>query len=540
MGNKQVKLGLRLDDKTFTAGSLVSGRVYLSITREQRANGLFLLLQGEEYTQIAHDEHDSHHSTTGHRDFSTTHREIDHATSSLVNMDVALTTFPSSKITPGQYEFPFEWELPSNLPGSMYCSKGDSHCEIRYHMTAYLRQDNNVMFRSEPQHSATQAVCIVARPTSVGRNTGIVIDLEVVRIKSCCFDSGQVSMGWDVDKTVASPDSVMKIGICGANESKVEIECLRVRLMETVSWSAHGRTEEQKSVLTESQVSTANLPQWHSNMHHGHAYQHVAVGGQSSVVETQLLLPTEARDTYSGGILQVRHSLVVTAVTPPCHTTVESGALIRVQRQSSEGEALSEADPVMSSYDTMAPTLVEADILPEDWRPQEAQVVTLPASSAVLLDTNYVPPVASAPDESLLTRDSLPSQTTTTLSDLLESLACSSDPVSTVSRELNNPAMAATIQNLTPRQYVQVLQAANRNVPAVARLVAGAMDEQFQCRHVLACVWSLSPQVRMEVLREVAPLASDLDSQKSMVERELDEQELIHFRAALINFKPVH
>lgn len=537
MGNKQVKLALRLDDKTFTAGSPVTGRVYLNVTKEQQAGGLHLSLVGEEYSQIVHEEHDS--SSSGHRDFSssTTHRETDRATASLVNMDVILTTFPSSKIAPGQYEFPFEWELPAHLPGTMYCAKGDSHCEIRYRIDAYL--DQHTSFGQAP-YSATQAVCVVAKSNPPRTSTAIVMDPEVVRIKSCCFDSGRVALGFDVDKTVVAPDDVVKIGFSGSNDSKVEIPTLRARLMETISWSAHGRTQEEKHVLTEAQISTDNWPQWHSNTrrHGAHQYQHVGIDGYGqSIVETQLLLPRTARDTYTGSILQVRHSLVITAVTPPCHTSVESGSLIRVQRSSFSTQI--PTAPVMDPgiFHSMAesePTLVEADLLPDDWRPQEAHVVTLPSASAVLLDTEYVPPVASAPPESLL-QDSQSQMASGSLSDLLDFAGSSSNPVDAVTRHLNsNPALATTIQNLQPRDFVQVLQAANGNVPGLARLLAGAMGESFQCRHVLACVFGLEPQsVRMDVLREVAPLASDLDTQKNMVERELNEQELLYFRAAL-------
>lgn len=540
MGNKQVKLGLRLDDKKFIAGSLVTGRVYLSVKQEVHALGLYLLLQGEECSQIAHDEQDHSHSSG--RDYSITHREIDRASSSLVHMNVALSSFPSAKLMPGQYEYPFQWELPSNLPGTMYCAKGDSHCEIRYRMTAYLRRSESF---GEPEHTATQAVCIIAQPKPLQHSTGLVVDPEVVRIKNCCFDSGQVTLGWDVDKTVVSPDSILKIGIYGRNESSVQVDCLRARLVETITWQAHGRRKEEKSVLTEAIVSTISLPYWHSTtqFHHAHPYQHVDMGSyRQSVVETQISLPREARDTYSGTIVQVRHSLVISAKTPPCHTTVESGILVRIQRQSTE--VTSQATTAVQAH---GPTFVQADILPEDWSPQEAQVVTLPVSSAVLLDKEYTPPIlsapdqtngmtssATAPDESLLTGYG-PQTTnmTSCLSNLLGSLAYNNDPVSFVSHGLIDPMMATTIQNLSPRQYVQVLQTANRDLPKLARLLAGAMGDSFQCRHVLACVWTLSPQIRMDVLKEVAPLASDLDTQRDMVERELDEQELLHFRAAL-------
>ena len=488
MGNKQCKLVLRLDDKTFTAGGLVTGRVYLSVTQEVQADSLFLLLQGEECCQIAHDEQD--YSRSSSRDYSSTHREIDRASSSLVHMNVALTNFPSSKLVPGQYEYPFEWQLPSNLPSTMYVSKGDSHCEIRYRMTAHLHQSGSF---ENPKHSATQTLCILAQPKAPPHSTGLVMDPEVIRIKSCCFDNGQVTMGWDVDKTVASPDSVLKIGISGRNESSVEIDCLRARLIETITWTANGRREEEKTILTESQVPTTNLPQWHSTkrLHHVSPYEHVDMGSyRQSVVETQLLLPNEARDTYNGSVIQVRHSLVITAKTPPCNTTVESGSLIRVQRQSAEVMAHATSVP---AYDSVAePTFVEADILPQDWRPQEAHVIKLPVSSAVLVDTEYIPPNVSAPDESLLAEHtnsvsslssvSAPDESllsdpqtrmTASLSELLDALACTDDPVGLVSHELNNPMMVSTIQNLSPGEYVQVLQAANRDYSKSCSIVGG-------------------------------------------------------------------
>ena len=156
--------------------------------------------------------------------------------------------------------------------------------------------------------------------------------------------------------------------------------------------------------------------------------------------------------------------------------------------------------------------------------------VTLPISSAVLLDMDYSPPPVSAPDESLL-RES--HNSSPFFSELEAALSSSDDPVSTLSHYLNNPMMTTAIQNLTPREFVQVMQSAPRDLPKLARVLAGAMNDRFQCRHVLACLWALPEPVRLDVLTEVAPLASGWETQRSMVERELDANELLHFRAAM-------
>jgi Arrestin (or S-antigen), N-terminal domain len=365
MGNKQVKLGLRVDKKNFCAGTLATGRVYLSVAQEHHADALHLVLIGEEVSTIAHYEHNDHHSRQN--------REIERSSSTLVHMDVPLTHFPSSHVPPGQYEYPFEWELPSNLKSSMHCAKADSHCEIQYNLTAYLHRNGAF---GEPEHVSTQSICVEAQPTPVQVNTGVVMNPEVFRMKSCCWDQGKVSLGFDADKTVASPDSVMIVGISGANESQVVVECLRAQLVETVSWSANGRTEEVTQTLAEAKISTSNLPRWQPASYSPNQ-QFLDSLGQTRVV-TQLLVPHYARDTYTGGLIQVRHSLIISAVTQPCITTPESAILFRVQRKTAEvmAEAPINATMLSSVPEFMPdPEFVEADLLPDDWRPQEAQMV---------------------------------------------------------------------------------------------------------------------------------------------------------------------
>ena len=538
MGNKQCQVKLVLDDTNYTAGTLLTGRVCLSIHNEEQADAVHLRLVGEECSTIAHDESDHDQRAHASRHHPGHHREIERSTSSLVHMDVPLTQFPSSVVAPGQYEFPFEWELPSHLPSSMYCAKSDSHCEIRYRLTAYLHKNGAY---GDPKHSDEKAICISAQPDpDLVNTTGIAFEPETFPIKTCCFDQGKVALGWDTSTTAASPGSVVDIGISGGNASQVEVSYLRARWNETVSWSALGRTEELTRTLCESKISTSNLPRWHPNTHSTNinfqlinpfSYNQIGANGQDHPrVATQLHLPADSRDTYKGSLVQVRHTLIVTAVTPGgcCITSPESAALVQVHREATgmPAEAVVDSTPTLSAE----PTFVAADLIPEDWQPQESHVVTLPMSSAILLDSNYSPPSASAPDESLLQESH---NIATNLSQLEASLSSSDDPVNTLSDHLNNPKMVATIQNLTPREFVQVVQSSPRNWPKVARMLAGAMDEHFQCRYVLACLWALPQEVRLDVMREVAPLASDLETQRSMIERELDANELVNFRAAL-------
>jgi hypothetical protein len=180
----------------------------------------------------------------------------------------------------------------------------------------------------------------------------------------------------------------MTIGISGANESHVAIEYLRAELVETVSWSARFRTHEVKRTLAEVRISPSNMPRCHTrwlSSNHFANQQYDALG--QTRVETQLLLPPDARNTYNGALIQVRHLLIITAVSSPCITTPESATLIRVQRKTTEVLTEAETDPTMLSS-VQEYMLVASEVLPDDWQPLvEAHVVTLSVS---------------APDESLL------------------------------------------------------------------------------------------------------------------------------------------
>jgi hypothetical protein len=59
------------------------------------------------------------------------------------------------------------------------------------------------------------------------------------------------------------------------------------------------------------------------------------------------------------------------------------------------------------------------------------------------------------------------------------------------------------------------------------------MRPNFRCRHALAGLWSLPDPKRLEVFREVIPLASDLVTQQLSLEKELTTQELAIFWEAI-------
>ena len=561
MGNTPAKIGIRLDQNVVEAGNVLKGRVYLSIrSRHQQAQGIHLVLKGEEKSLIVKKETDHNRET----------RQRFTMSSTILHMDVPLKTFTDGGVSSGQYEYPFEWPLPDNIPSSMHCQRGDSNCSIEYQLTAYL--DNSRSVTVLPDLSSNVTVTVLG--FSGGQSHGIQVDLEEYRIKSCCADRGTISMGWDADTTVTAPKGVISVGITGKNDSIVDTKFLKVKLMETVTWSADGHTETSARQIASSEIYVTENALWKPLVQLPTRRERVRnhydpMGGDvrgdvfQNRCSTQVNVSQDARDSYLGNAIGVRHSLTVTAVTPGgcCVTSPESSVLIKVQRRMPIGAVptvatafpqpsapmfeeeliipLSEME-IVSTYQD-APMAI-AEILPEDWAPQESPVVTIPASSVYVQATasaerttgsSSLGAIPSAPPASLLREAH---EIARKLEELQSTLAASKAPTATLEQMLQNPVMVSTIQNLSPHEFVQTLKACSRqdsDYALNARMLASSMVPQFYCRHMLACLWSLSPAVRFRVLREVAPLASDISVQRESLERELDPTEIAELRAAL-------
>jgi hypothetical protein len=556
MGNAPVKIGIRLEKNVVEAGNVLKGRVYLSVqSRDQQARGVHLVLKGDEKSLIRRNE------TARDRD----HRYSHSTSSSILHMDVPLTSFPTGLVPSGQYEFPFEWPLPENLPSTMNCQLGDSRCSIEYHLTAYL--DNSGSLSILPDYSSQVTVTVVG--SSRGEFVGTQMDLENYAIKSCCAHRGTMTMGWDADTIVAAPGGTINVGIVGKNDSIVELKYLQAKLVETVTWSADGHNETIVGEIALSEIYVTDntlwtpllsLPSRRERRHHHYETMDGHFGAEilDNRYVAQLQLSQNARDSYLGNLIRVRHSLVVTAVTPGacCVTSPESSVLVTVQRRMPTGTTTAYASAVAPTPATVfedqmitpsapmelvstyqEPPMAVAEMLPNDWTPQESEVVVIPANSVIVQSTatvhRNVSPHPTAPQENLL-RDS--HQIARSLVELQAMLANSKTPSATLEQKLQNPVILATIENLSPHEFMETLKASSRQDADYirnARLLASAMVPHFYCRHVLACLWSLPHPTRFLVLREVAPLASDMDTQRSSVERELDPNELAEFRAAL-------
>ena len=111
---------VQLENELVYAGSEVRGRVYLSLPSEVSATAFLLEVRGKEATAISYKVgRDSQYV-------------LARASCELLRIDIQLASCPSSKIGPGQFEFPFRFVLPATLPTTMSCRLGVCHCDVAY------------------------------------------------------------------------------------------------------------------------------------------------------------------------------------------------------------------------------------------------------------------------------------------------------------------------------------------------------------------------------------------------------------------------
>lgn len=548
MGNKPFRLALKLDKTQYDAGDVIKGQVYLSVDKEaslSNVEGIHLLLEGYEHVEVDHHHHHGHDHHSHNRRVNSTDSLVDRSTNTLVHTDYPIVKAAELKV--GQYEYGFQWKLPPDLPSSLFCAKSGSRssAEIRYTLTAYLKTTRRHS-RRDTLPRGDCALCIRAKPSAVLRQQ-LLMEKESYPIRGCLFwNVGQIHLGFMASSDTASPNDTIALQVVGDNQSPAKVDRITCRLIETVTWLSTSRHKEKTRTVTrtlaEQHLAIHGLACWQTwyNPNAANHTRFLALPAPETTPAVNLKVPSDTRDSYSGRLIQVRHLLSVTVETHGCNgASPESSCQIRIVKR---------AAPETSSSQPENTYIPVAQVLSTEWGPVVADAVEIPEAAAVLLDEELAVPVyaqrradsgvamaPSAPDESLLLEQipfsDEPNKYSET--DLHQLLTLVRETPESLTVALQDGSWTILAQNLTPHDYGRVVVAAGPSGAAVANTLARAMRRRFECRHVLACLWTIPERMRMGLLHETAPLASDLAWNKVEIENELSPKELIHFRSAL-------
>jgi len=358
--------------------------------------GISLLLEGSEYVEIWKHDHGGHGHGSERKKRRKHHkkdhtRRVDRSTNTLLRMDCPIVRAETIRMDGNAYEYPFQMRLPSDMPSTMYCKHApdsSSFAEIKYTLTAYLAMRDSIVSTygtaalDEKLPKSELSLCILSNPSASNDcatpNHPLSMDLERFPINTCCFwNKGIIDLGWHVNTDTCCPNESITVQVVGENRSLVSVDSLRVQWIETITWSTERRRRsrrenggphrEVKRVVAEERISTKGISCWQATGQPGratplalgdnniHSYRSLAPTVTSSgdgssyghchhndphcspqAVSARLKLASGTRDSYSGHLIQVRHTLVVTACTAGWfNTSPESACNVKVVRKKS-------------------------------------------------------------------------------------------------------------------------------------------------------------------------------------------------------------
>ena len=438
MGNNNCTLVVRTEQQSYVSGSKCSGRVYLSINQDFiPCHSLHIQFEGLEsavvhYTRTEHhssrdDDHDNHRH---HED----HYERDE--SFILKQDYILQTCqPSmhgqgSGFHRGQYEFPFEFIVPNQLPSSLYCRHGESHCEIKYALTAYLQKTGSSgtgisMNPFKRQHTSSKMPLIIYGDSTTnnvsypiggdsGGNMPVHFPSETQRINYwCCINRGQMhleaqlkteepyTLSSVVGLPTLQPNTPYNVTFNVSNQSTAAIQSIQMELIETVSWKPRYRSETSKREITKQSLDGMVLEgDQHGGFGRVNDSGHLPTGTSSDYVPIspvsgngangprsfRFVVPQTARDTYNGRMIQVHHFLRIKIVTSCCLTEPETSMDLKIVHHNLSLPSLS------SGFENTGNSYFSNEMVPPSAPPAEDNYDSVTTNPAVVVEAIALPP----------------------------------------------------------------------------------------------------------------------------------------------------
>jgi len=371
MGNTPMTIGLNVDNGNnggIMAGSILYGRIYLSVKKEGTVNARSIRLKviGTEEAVVEYER--SEEAVVEHED------NFERSSDTIYSIDHIIKEFPSGVIPKGQFEFPFALQLPKSLPSSMKAKSSQSTCEVRYEVVAEVFQRPNSLFSTNPY--AKEKLTVVAMPPTIApdHDSSLQLPVEIVPISNCrcccsfsCTRIGTMALETKFDKTTllldASPGTLRNkrtppytfrsednyhpksfgVQFRCQNKSTARVKSVRAQLTETIEWSVNGHTKTIKTILATSTKDASLYPELDAMRRKPFRFEEHRQGSEMNLllehtplrtIDPPLVVPAaKATDTYRGAAVQVRHVLGLFVVTEGCcSTNPDASALVKLYR----------------------------------------------------------------------------------------------------------------------------------------------------------------------------------------------------------------
>lgn len=331
VGLRPATLVVTVESKEAVAGSVVRGRVYVDVVKDSldftRIN---MSIIGSEITRI--NPKDRNEINRRKFKYNTLHNFYN-VCYPLCEIDGALTK--------GNYEFPFQFPLPVDLPPSMNCAnEREDYCAVKYHVDVRLHRKGLLRWDVQDQVEITLLSVPLDRFPSP-----VTFMHNPAQISSCCFNYGSIHCGAHLSAGVLIRGRELDISHIVLNNSTKDIRRVIITLTEHALWKAakhkhpkpselHRAINKKKLFNREIDVSTMTgedllllqpIPQLskHNQIIDEHTYNlqiqdkiNKRIKSNEAGNRCCFIVPLGALETYSSGkYIDVWHTLKIEAVT---------------------------------------------------------------------------------------------------------------------------------------------------------------------------------------------------------------------------------
>lgn len=400
-GNASYKIAISTDTQQYSAGSTITGKVYLDVTDPNGISASTISLQftGEERTVVR---------TTQKAGSSNNHKHYARDRTSITNLVDILSTFTNNQISQGQYEFPFDFALPCQLPSSMSYSYDRSQCLIIYEVHAYL-DDNDSPKSSCTIHIFDDCSNVLTNPLQFPKETQHVTYF-------CCLDRGSMSLAAEADKNIYKTGDPCNVTFQCQNQSTANVQQVIVQLNENIHWSAAGHSQRVRKNLSELRILGEKLTDLSAQPCTSPNEEGEPSMDRVMKYNVILNVPSMSAHTFEGTLIQVVHTISITFQTKCFMTNPMSKTRVSLLRHLVSASTSTPLVPTPSAPTPFAPTsfaptpsappmdssndpdsvitnenspqgLPVAIALPADWNPHVSGRFTIPIANATMMDS---------------------------------------------------------------------------------------------------------------------------------------------------------
>jgi len=230
----------------YVGGQTVMGNIYLNIISPVKANGIFLHMRGQEHTQF-HERFTRQvpdgHDAQGNQKYRAEHYWEDHEEwRNVTKSRMQVYALGGQTLNQGQYTFPFQFVLPTGLPGVYHDRRTGEHGQFWLAETVYslIAECDVTGFLSIDIKSEQRLVMYPALATEVKQ----VSETKTANVNfCCCINKGTANMTVHFNKNCYVPGEQAVI-ICEAkNDSTVDFTKIKVKLKSMVTMKCQSKTK---------------------------------------------------------------------------------------------------------------------------------------------------------------------------------------------------------------------------------------------------------------------------------------------------------